>query len=194
MEIDHIVPRSEGGGNDIDNAIPVCFECHAEIHLYNDKHPRGRKFSSDELRKHKKEWLSVCSRHPEILAESLRTGDVGPLQALTNELEFNSQVAQTKYGMGIGCQFELSQFNRTISEGLLSLLTDELRDMLIEAYAKMKKANLYLVALSQTPPEGNAYAVASNNAQTAVLDTKESVKNARVALERFLVAEKGMHD
>ena len=44
IETDHIEPKEQGGDDSIENAIPVCFECHAEIHSYNDKHPRGRKF------------------------------------------------------------------------------------------------------------------------------------------------------
>ncbi len=39
IELDHIKPRADGGEDDIDNAIAVCFECHAEIYLYNDRHP-----------------------------------------------------------------------------------------------------------------------------------------------------------
>jgi 5-methylcytosine-specific restriction endonuclease McrA len=31
METDHIIPKEDGGSDDIDNAIPVCLECHAEI-------------------------------------------------------------------------------------------------------------------------------------------------------------------
>ena len=49
METDHITPPNEGGTDDIDNALPVCFECHAEIHCYNTDHPRGRKFTAEEL-------------------------------------------------------------------------------------------------------------------------------------------------
>ncbi len=51
IEMDHIVPSAADGPSDVANAIPVCFECHAEIHSYNDQHPRGRKFRPDELRK-----------------------------------------------------------------------------------------------------------------------------------------------
>ena len=43
METDHIQPKSEGEDDSIDNAIPLCFDRHLEVHLYNDKHPRGRK-------------------------------------------------------------------------------------------------------------------------------------------------------
>ncbi len=60
METDHIVPRADNGPDDIDNAIAVCFECHAEIHLYNDRHPRGREFRPEELRRHRDQWLEVC--------------------------------------------------------------------------------------------------------------------------------------
>jgi hypothetical protein len=54
IETDHIVPAEDDGGDGIENAIPVCFECHPEIHSYNDKHPRGRKFLPEELQLHKK--------------------------------------------------------------------------------------------------------------------------------------------
>ena len=82
MELDHIVPSSEQGTDDIENAIPVCFECHAEIHLYNDKHPRGRKYHADELRQHKEQWLSICKELPQSLIDSRGPADVGPLQSL----------------------------------------------------------------------------------------------------------------
>ena len=60
IETDHIVPSVEGGADTIDNAVPVCFECHAEIHSYNDMHPGGRKFRPAELRGHKEQWLEIC--------------------------------------------------------------------------------------------------------------------------------------
>jgi HNH endonuclease len=80
IETDHMVPTEDGGDDTIDNAIPVCFECHAEIHTYNDKHPRGRKFRPNELRLHKEQWLRICDQHPEALIGAVRTADVGPLR------------------------------------------------------------------------------------------------------------------
>ena len=110
METDHIIPKDDGGDDNIENAIPVCFECHAEIHSYNIKHPRGRKFTPDELRQHKDQWLQICSEHPEILAKSYMRSDVGPLNALVDELEFNATVAQVNKTDSIGCNFQNSQF------------------------------------------------------------------------------------
>src|SRR5579863_7120763 len=77
IETDHIVPSEDGGGDEIGNAIPVCFECHAEIHSYNDKHPRGRKFHPDELHAHKEQWLAICRERPEMLVSAIRNADVG---------------------------------------------------------------------------------------------------------------------
>ncbi len=61
IEIHHIIPKSEGGQDTIENAIALCFDCHAEVGAYNAKHPKGRKFSPEELSKHKEQWLKLCS-------------------------------------------------------------------------------------------------------------------------------------
>jgi hypothetical protein len=55
MEIHHI---DQNGGNDEDNGIPLCFDCHAEVLSYNDQHPKGRKFTISELKQHKFQWFS----------------------------------------------------------------------------------------------------------------------------------------
>ncbi len=36
IEIHHIQPSEAGGEDSIENATPLCFECHAEVQLYND--------------------------------------------------------------------------------------------------------------------------------------------------------------
>ncbi|HXT39957.1 MAG TPA: HNH endonuclease [Candidatus Angelobacter sp.] len=50
IEIDHLVPEANGGPNTLDNAIPLCFDCHARTHRYNNLHPRGTKYFVAELR------------------------------------------------------------------------------------------------------------------------------------------------
>jgi hypothetical protein len=50
IEAAHIIDESDGGANDEENGIPLCFDCHQEVGSYNDKHPRGNKFRPDELR------------------------------------------------------------------------------------------------------------------------------------------------
>jgi hypothetical protein len=64
MEIHHIVPKSEGGEDTEENGIPLCLDCHAEVGSYNPQHPKGRRFTSSELRKHKEQWFAICTTPP----------------------------------------------------------------------------------------------------------------------------------
>lgn len=57
MEIHHIHPKGKGGEDTFENAIPLCFDCHCDAGHYNSKHPKGIKFSPEELRKHKERWF-----------------------------------------------------------------------------------------------------------------------------------------
>ncbi len=142
MEIDHIVPGAEGGADTADNAIPVCFECHAEIHTYNDLHPRGRKFRPSELRRHKEQWLALCTVGT-VGAEppAREAGGVGPIQALVDELEFNSTLTSLPRIGVFGGPFVDDQFRRAIERGAAALLRDDLKRLILDAYAKMHQAN-----------------------------------------------------
>ncbi|MDH5450732.1 MAG: HNH endonuclease [Candidatus Bathyarchaeota archaeon] len=46
IEVHHI----EEGKNDIENAIPLCYSCHAAIHHYNSMEPMGNRFRPKELK------------------------------------------------------------------------------------------------------------------------------------------------
>ncbi|QCF25451.1 HNH endonuclease [Hydrocarboniclastica marina] len=59
IELHHIVMESKGGGSTFDNCVPLCFNCHAEAGHYNSEHPKGTKYSSAELRKHRDRWFQV---------------------------------------------------------------------------------------------------------------------------------------
>ncbi|MDY0300027.1 MAG: HNH endonuclease [Trichlorobacter sp.] len=59
IETHHLKPKQQGGDDSFDNCIPLCFDCHAEVEHYNNNHPRGRKFSEGELRKHRDNWYSM---------------------------------------------------------------------------------------------------------------------------------------
>jgi hypothetical protein len=148
METDHLIPKADEGPDDIDNCLPVCFECHAEIHSYNDKHPRGRKFRPEELRGHREQWLEICRTRPEVFTEPARDADVGPLQALIDELEFNAEIAGRTHGDQMGCPFYDEQFRRAIQFGAISIVYPELKTAIIQAYAEMGKVNHLLLSWS----------------------------------------------
>jgi hypothetical protein len=48
IQVAHI---DKDGGNIQDNAIPVCYKCHADLGRYVDKHPLGTKYRIAELKK-----------------------------------------------------------------------------------------------------------------------------------------------
>ena len=57
VEVHHIDPKSRRGKNSIDNGIVLCFDCHCAAGHYNKDHPRGTRFSPEELRTQKEEWF-----------------------------------------------------------------------------------------------------------------------------------------
>jgi len=145
IETDHIEQRATSHDDTIENAIPVCFECHAEIHAYNPEHPRGRKFTADELRKHKAQWLKVCENQPETLITASHLVDVGPLEALLSEIEFNTQLAGTERKQESNPEpppmLFIEQFERAIQCGAILLLDEKTKSSLFSAYASLLHAN-----------------------------------------------------
>jgi len=186
METDHVVPSAEDGADDIENAIPVCFECHAEIHTYNDAHPRGRKFTPDELRKHKTQWLETCREHPEVLIAAHRDRDVGPLQALVDELDFNRSVASHSVEGKHGALFLITQFERAIQEGMVAVLEDDLRTAILDAYVAMSGANCAITAESQQTARDRGDGHRSTNATQALREAAPLIDTAYNSLIRFL--------
>ena len=157
---------------------------------YNIKHPRGRKFTSDELKRHKEQWLTICREHPEILIKSYMRSDVGPLNALVDELEFNSKVAQIKEINLIGCFFQKSQFKRAVQLGSISILKDELKHAINEAYVMMGSVNQYISAASSQIYKSNAWAENINQAQQLIMKTEPLINQAIEKLLKFLGTER----
>jgi hypothetical protein len=61
IECHHIVAESDGGPATLDNCIPLCFDCHADVGHYNPDHPKGTKYSAGELRRHRDTWFSAMA-------------------------------------------------------------------------------------------------------------------------------------
>jgi hypothetical protein len=187
MELDHMLPQAAGGPDTIDNAIPVCFECHAESHVYNDKHPRGRKYRPEELRRHKEQWLEQCKSFATFLASAPTRTDVGPLQALIDELEFNEAIASHDQRVDdLGAPFEVSQFNRCIAEGILSLLEPDLKSTIYDAYVSLKHLNSLIAGLTMHHPGSASWADAGKHAQRALKAAKPVIVKTLTALRTHL--------
>jgi len=59
IEVAHLDPKR----SDLDNAIPLCFDCHAAIGHYNREHPRGKKYSISELRERREQVYEQHTRY-----------------------------------------------------------------------------------------------------------------------------------
>jgi len=183
-----MIPAAEGGPDTIDNAIPVCFECHAEIHSYNDKHPRGRKFRPEELRGHKEQWLKICEKRPEIFVNAAREADVGPIQGMIDELEFNA-VAVRQLPGGVVSFLCDDQFKRAMKEGAISTLNEELKKSVLEAYAAIGRANLASTRASNHAPFTGEGRDSSNDARRLLQEAEPYISQAHQELLVFLSAE-----
>ena len=73
IEVHHIIQRADGGKDDFDNAIPLCFGCHSEIGSYNPNHPKGNKYKPEELKAIRDNFYSIAENlvyRPNILSEA----------------------------------------------------------------------------------------------------------------------------
>jgi len=118
-----------------------------------------------------------------MFLSATRNYDVGPLQALIDELEFNVVISTN---VEVGCMFLDDQFRRAIREGAIATLVDDLKHVILEAYRAMGSANqtisaIYTYRISGTTPK--------NEASSSVLVAKPKVLKARDELLRFLSSE-----
>ena len=58
IEVHHILHESDGGENALDNALPLCLNCHADMMAYDANHPIGNKYSVRELKQHRDNWYN----------------------------------------------------------------------------------------------------------------------------------------
>lgn len=64
IELHHIVQKSEGGEDTFDNCIPLCFDCHGDMRSYDHKHPKGHKYTANELQRHRDNWYAKVQGTP----------------------------------------------------------------------------------------------------------------------------------
>lgn len=64
MQCHHITPQSDGGDDTFENCIPLCLECHGEVMAYNPKHPIGKMYTPEELKRRRDEWYESVTNAP----------------------------------------------------------------------------------------------------------------------------------
>ena len=56
IELHHIKQKAYGGEDTVENCIPLCFDCHADMGNGDPKHPKGKRYSEKELKMHRDNW------------------------------------------------------------------------------------------------------------------------------------------
>lgn len=184
MEVHHIDQDAHGGGNAPENAIPLCFDCHAEVNHYNIDHPKGRKFTPEELRGHRDQWLRICAEHPAAFVAVVGRAQAGPLEALLDELEFNVSVARKLEPGELGCLFLDAQFARATESGSITLLDAATKRAVLDAYVAMRRSNFYLGVAHTDDAEERGRAL--GEVQHQVFGAWSTIVDARAALRSYL--------
>lgn len=140
IEIDHIEGAAEPGSGKIDNAIALCFDCHAEVKHYDPNNPKGRRFRASELKGHRDQWLGLCRDRPEMFVHAQPPPEAGSLERLLSELEFNRLLAGVAEASGHCADFEVTQFRRAISDGTFIWLPTPLKAAIHAGYMAMWRA------------------------------------------------------
>lgn len=72
IEVHHIQPKAAGGDDSLENAISLCFDCHADAGHYNAMHPRGTRLSQTELRLQRDAWHTIVqTNHIELAGKDI---------------------------------------------------------------------------------------------------------------------------
>ena len=56
MELHHIKQKAYGGEDSFENCIPLCFDCHSDMGSGDPKHPKGKRYTIEELKFHRDNW------------------------------------------------------------------------------------------------------------------------------------------
>ena len=108
IECHHIVQEADGGPNTIGNCMPLCFDCHADMLSYDDRHPKGTKYRPDELRLHRDRWFSKVSKaEPADYTDDHRELDRGLFRRLLRILPWNGSIGFISENNFAGFSFDL---------------------------------------------------------------------------------------
>ncbi len=98
IEIHHIDRKDD---NSLENAIPLCYNCHAEISRYNDQVPMGNKYKPRELKRRRNQIYERYTQHllsptPFEITQVVHDNPTMPFRKLPN-VGFNIQHVGNTY-------------------------------------------------------------------------------------------------
>lgn len=116
--------------------------------------------------------------------------DVGPLQALLDELEFNIAAVSDDPQVPL-CPLMDDQFTRAVSMGSIAILTDDLKRAVLEAYAAVGAANHELTGAHKVvSTTGSGPSQVTRNAHPRLLVARDKARVAHETLLGFVRSER----
>lgn len=124
IEVHHAVQEADGGSNEENNAVSLCFDCHCDVGHYNPRHPKGKKFKPSEVLKHRDAWFALVA--------SGKAGPNNPWPSEDPDVKlirfyrgcFNRPVFQDTYVR----EGSYADFDKAIEDTITALNTGTLKD------------------------------------------------------------------
>ena len=164
IEVHHIKQEADGGNNTFENAIALCFDCHADMRSYDSHHPKGNKYSEQELKRHCEEWYKIAKTL--TIPQTPHPNDVAVYNKLLELLPVGNNVFLVSHNNFAGFSFpnesieELFNFDSYCKSSVAFVFFDSelesLRQQLVEKIDKFTSC----IALNTFPVSG------SNNRNT----------------------------
>jgi hypothetical protein len=80
VQLHHIVPEKEEGRDDIDNAIPLCPNCHDNVHASHIPGRTTRSYTANELKLHRQRTIESVHRGTQwVPVNYVQEKDIAPL-------------------------------------------------------------------------------------------------------------------
>ncbi len=112
IEIHHIKPRASGGPDTFENAIPLCFDCHADMRTYDPKHPKGTKYSENELTRFRNDWFEKIKNSGGFQSTSSIETDKLIFQKLMEVLPWNGSLSFISTNNFAGWSFRIDNLDQ----------------------------------------------------------------------------------
>jgi hypothetical protein len=122
VQLHHIVSRGEGGTDEIDNAIPLCPNCHDEVHGSGAVGRVTRAYSVNELKGHRARVIDLAARQTSY---SPGSADREADEALL--LFFAQVLDRPAFRTPFHLELSYEDFDRALEDSVLALNTGYLR-------------------------------------------------------------------
>ena len=137
IEIHHIKQESDGGPNTFENAIALCYNCHADMGKTDPHHPKGRNYSEWELKNFRERCYELVKegRLPQVSEPVSMTED--------EARQYRSRYRELRFEVSCTLDFYANVYSNVVEEAddRHEKASDDLRKIgvKIKAFAKEER-------------------------------------------------------